>query len=181
MIYEITSVCKPMENTLEILHHGNELSQDEIQKLRNFNQMYDNWVNCANTDATFIEMQNKIKLLLKYLLMDVKKGNGLFQICKKRPMVQLRSIPYDVDEHNNIILSTEDAETEEVSTMLIHCINNYSSEFSQEDFETLGAPIEYIIENREELEKLQKELFSHQDVFSIYEDEQRSHPHTDTT
>ena len=96
-------------------------------------------------------------------------------------MVQLRSIPYDVDEHNNIILSTEDAETEEVSTMLIHCINNYSSEFSQEDFETLGAPIEYIIENREELEKLQKELFSYQDVFSIYEDEQRSHPHTDTT
>lgn len=165
-----------MENTLEILHHGNELSQEEFKKLRVFNQMYDNWINCANTDATYVEMQNKIKFLLKYLLMDVKKGNGLFQICKKRPMVQLRSIPYEVDDYNNIILLSEDAEKEYVNELLIHCIDNYISEFSQEDFESLGAPLEYIIENREELEKLQKELFSYQDVYSIYEDEQRSRP-----
>ena len=158
------------QSVLEILHPGVELSDTEKLKLQNFNTLYDNWIDCGDNDASFIEMQNKLIVLFRYLLMELKQGQGIFQICKKEPMVKLRSIPYDLDENQRRILRPEDAETLDLGSMLIDCINNYSTVLSQEDFQSLGAPVEYIIENRTYLEKLQQEICEFQDVFHIYRD-----------
>ena len=134
--------------------------------------MYDNWMNCGTNDSTFIEMQNKIKYLLKYLLLNLKIGNGLFQMCKKHPEIKLKSTPYMLDE-NGLTLYNQESETLELSTMLITCINNYSKVFTEDDFETLGGPLHYVLENRDILEDLQKEIFEYQDVYYIYDDEER--------
>lgn len=80
----------------------------------------------------------------------------------------------DSENHNNnnqIQITEEeenDYETLELGEMLINCISYYSSVFEQSDFENLGGPMTRIIENTENIEKIQKELYEYQDLEAMF-------------
>lgn len=71
--------------------------------------------------------------------------------------------------NNEVTENTENNyETLELGEMLINCISHYSSVFEQSDFENLGGPMNRILQNTDNIEQLQKQLYEYQDLEAMF-------------
>jgi hypothetical protein len=139
------------------------LIADQRKILKQFTEKYDNWAYSAENDVTFTECQHKLMSLLHFVLNTLKNSEGLVDMCKIEPPIQLRSYETESTRLEYQILTLKE--------MLLNCVHRPYDVFEMDDFEHAGASNDVIIERNKDIDHLQCQIIEYEDTSYFYEDE----------
>lgn len=139
------------------------LSTDNKKLLREFNDKYDEWIYCGENEVSFMECQNKLICILRFILNTLQNSKGFVEMCKIEPPIKLRSYPSNE--------TRESYETLELREMLHYCIEDPQEAIDMDEFEINDSQHDIIMEKNNEINCLQNQITEYQDVCWIYPDD----------